>query len=162
MRVLTQPARIRSIGAMATSFPIYAPSRYAGTSEPVKRPKEFACFSYDENHEWCLGDKSLKWYYPPRLGVDLKKGYDKFIKHDNTTDPHLDGLLKTVMMHERTTNEAIDAHIVTWRGMMTKVPSPNPLFVWHTAHRLTLSSRSWLHLMITSRERAVSLLLSSF
>ncbi|KXX73728.1 Decapping nuclease RAI1 [Madurella mycetomatis] len=68
---------------MAASFPIYAPSRYAG--------------------------------------INLKKGYDKFIKHDDTVDEHLDGLLKTVMMHERTTNEAIDAHIVTWRGMMTKI-----------------------------------------
>jgi RAT1-interacting protein len=64
----------------------------------------------------------LKWYYPPDLGTDLSNGADdKFIKHDDRVDEHLDSLLKTVANHEQKTGEPIDAHIVTWRGMLTKV-----------------------------------------
>jgi RAT1-interacting protein len=107
--------------AMALTFPIHGPARYAAASQPVKRPKEFVSFSYDENRNWSLGDKSLKWYYPPNLGADLNKGYDQFISHDDSVDEHLDGLLRAVAKHEEQTNTPIDAHILTWRGMMTKV-----------------------------------------
>jgi hypothetical protein len=85
------------------------------------KPKEFACFSYDSNHEFHLGAASLKWYYPPQLGADLSKGYEQFVKHDDSADEHLDSLLKTIMNHEKETGKPIDAHVVTWRGMMTKV-----------------------------------------
>ena len=50
------------------------------------------------------------------------------MKHDDSADEHLDSLLRTIMDHEKKTQKAIDAEIVTWRGMMTKVgyllPSP--------------------------------------
>jgi RAT1-interacting protein len=46
---------------------------------------------------------------------------DKFIKHDDRVDEHLDSLLKTVANHEQQAGEPIDAHIVTWRGMLSKV-----------------------------------------
>lgn len=83
--------------------------------------QEFACFSYDDQHQFHLGDSSLKWYYPPTLGADLTKGYEGFIKHDDSADEHLDSLLTTIASHEKETGKPIDAHIVTWRGMMTKV-----------------------------------------
>jgi hypothetical protein len=108
----------------AASFRILPVERFEGESEPVKRPKEFACFSYDENHQFHLGDRSLKWYYDPRVGANLSKGFDQFVKHDDSVDEHLDSLLETIASHEKETGEAIDAHIVTWRGMMTKVCSP--------------------------------------
>jgi RAT1-interacting protein len=83
--------------------------------------QEFACFSYDKDHKLRLDDSSLKWYYPPDLGVNLSNGFDKFIQHDDSVDEHLDSLLTTIANHEQKTGEPIDAHIVTWRGMMTKV-----------------------------------------
>lgn len=83
--------------------------------------QEFACFSYDENHEFHLDDSSLKYYYTPRLGADLSKGFDTFEKLDDTGDDHLDSLLKTIIAHEQETGKKIDANVVTWRGMMTKV-----------------------------------------
>jgi RAT1-interacting protein len=83
--------------------------------------QEFACFSYDENHEFHLDDSSLKYYYTPRLGADLSKGFDTFEKLDDTGDNHLDSLLKTIIAHEQETGKKIDANVVTWRGMMTKV-----------------------------------------
>jgi RAT1-interacting protein len=40
---------------------------------------------------------------------------------DDTGDDHLDSLLKTIAAHEQETGKKIDANVVTWRGMMTKV-----------------------------------------
>jgi len=63
----------------------------------------------------------MKWYYPPTLGADLSNGFEQFEKHDDSADEHLDSLLKTIIAHEQETQSKIDSHIVTWRGMMTKV-----------------------------------------
>lgn len=147
---------------MAVSFHIPLGRQLPHPSEPVKRPKEFACFSYDENRRWWLGDRSLKWYYPTYLGADLKKGYDKFVQHDDSVDEHLDGLLETIAAHEQATNEAIDAHIVTWRGMMTKVSTQKYTVPMVPVALANLGlPRSWPHLMTTSRKRAEPCALSS-
>ncbi|KAF5018212.1 hypothetical protein F66182_9815 [Fusarium sp. NRRL 66182] len=106
---------------MSARFSVQPIGRFAGASQPVKRPKEFACFSYDDNHEYRQDDSSLKYYYTPRLGADLSKGFDTFQKLDDTGDDHLDSLLKTIISHEKETGKKIDANIVTWRGMMTKI-----------------------------------------
>jgi RAT1-interacting protein len=55
------------------------------------------------------------------VGANLSNGYDTFIKHDDAKDEHLDSLLKTIASHEQQTGGPIDAHIVTWRGMLTKI-----------------------------------------
>ncbi|RWA11180.1 hypothetical protein EKO27_g3937 [Xylaria grammica] len=104
-------------------FDIQPVGRFNGESEPVKRPKEFAFFSYDDKHEFHLDDSSLQWYYPPRLGADLSKGFETFDKHDESIDEHLDSLLKTIAAREKEEWKKIDANIVTWRGMMTKIMS---------------------------------------
>ncbi|KAG5943012.1 Protein rai1 [Claviceps sorghi] len=82
---------------------------------------EFACFSYDENHEFRLDDSSIKYYYTPRIGADLSRGFNTFQKLDDSRDEHLDSLLKAIIAHEKETGKKIDAHVVTWRGMMTKI-----------------------------------------
>ncbi|UKZ93925.1 decapping endonuclease targeting mRNA [Trichoderma asperellum] len=106
---------------MASNFSIEPVMRFVGDSQPVKRPKEFACFSYDENHEYRPDDSSIKYYYPPQLGADLSLGFDTFVKHDDSKAEHLDSLLKAIVSHEQETGSKIDANIVTWRGMMTKI-----------------------------------------
>ncbi|KAK0383401.1 hypothetical protein NLU13_9313 [Sarocladium strictum] len=106
---------------MAANFPVQPIGRFAGSSQPVKRPKEFACFSYDAKHQFRLDDSSLKYYYTPRLGADLSQGFDTFIKNDDSKAEHLDSLLKTIAAHEQKTGQKIDANVVTWRGMMTKI-----------------------------------------
>jgi RAT1-interacting protein len=68
-----------------------------------------------------LDDSSIRYYYPPKLGADLSKGYDTFEKLDDTPDDHLDSLLKTIVAHEEKLGKCVAADIVTWRGMMTKV-----------------------------------------
>lgn len=67
----------------------------------------------------------MRYYYPHRLlPVDLSKGFETFDKHDDSGDEHLDSLLKTIISHEQEEGKKIDAQLVTWRGMMTKVPTP--------------------------------------
>ncbi|KAK8066371.1 RAI1 like PD-XK nuclease-domain-containing protein [Apiospora hydei] len=121
---------------MPDLFDIQPIGRFTGESQPLKRPKEFACFSYDDNHEFHLGDSSLRWYYPPQLGADLSQGFESFEKHDDSQDEHLDSLLRAVIAHEQETGKKIDAQVVTWRGMMTKVPTPELL-----RHRTPLTGR---------------------
>jgi len=58
------------------------------------------------------------------LGTDLSQGFDTFDKHDGSRDEHIDSLLKAIVAHEQEEGKKIDSQIVTWRGMMTKVPSP--------------------------------------
>ncbi|KAK0652254.1 RAI1 like PD-XK nuclease-domain-containing protein [Cercophora newfieldiana] len=106
---------------MAATFSMQPLERFAGSNAAIKRPKEFACFSYDQDHKFHLGDSSLKWYYNPEIGTDLSQGFDTFVKHDDSADEHLDSLLETIASHEKETGKAIDAHIVTWRGMLTKI-----------------------------------------
>ncbi|KAI0866023.1 RAI1 like PD-XK nuclease-domain-containing protein [Xylaria cubensis] len=105
------------------TFNIQPIGRFGGQSETVKRPKEIAYFSYDDKHEFRLDDSSLQWYYPPKLGADLSGGFDKFDNHDDSVDEHLDSLLKTIIAHEQEEGKKIDANVVTWRGMMTKIMS---------------------------------------
>lgn len=83
--------------------------------------QEFACFSYDEQHQFHLDDSSLSYYYTPRVGADLSQGFDTFEKQDDSTDEHLEALLKTIMAHEQEQGQKSDANVITWRGMMTKV-----------------------------------------
>lgn len=53
--------------------------------------------------------------------MDLSQGFEKFDKHDDSINERLDSLLKTIMHHEQQTGKKIDAKIVTWRGIITKV-----------------------------------------
>jgi RAT1-interacting protein len=85
--------------------------------------QEIACFSYDDEHQYFPDDRSLRWYYPPQLGADLSKGFDTFKQLDDTADDHLDSLLKTVLALEKEQGAKVEADIITWRGMMTKIMS---------------------------------------
>ena len=86
--------------------------------------QEIAYFSYDDDHQYHRDERSLRYYYPPRLGADLSKGFDTFKQLDDTADDHLDSLLKTIMALEGETGTKCEADIITWRGMMTKVKQP--------------------------------------
>jgi hypothetical protein len=110
--------------------------------------KEFTCFSYDENHKFHQDASSLKYYYTPRLGADLSQGFDTFQKQDDSTDEHLDSLLKAIMAHEQKEGKKIDTNVVTWRGMMTKVLNQLRFMetIGKNTQRLTYR-RSWLLLL---------------
>lgn len=88
--------------------------------------QEIAYFSYDDSHVYHPDASSLRYYYPPRIGADLSRGFDQFQKLDDTADDHLDSLLKTIMLLEKETGSRVTADIITWRGMMTKVGHRSP------------------------------------
>ncbi|PYI23292.1 RAI1-domain-containing protein [Aspergillus violaceofuscus CBS 115571] len=102
-------------------FDIQPIGRFYGASAAIRRPKEIACFSYDDDHEFHLGDSSLKYYYTPQLPADLNRGFESFQKLDDSADEHLDALLDTIMALEQETGNQCEADIITWRGMMTKI-----------------------------------------
>ena len=109
-------------------FSIQPIKRFTGTSLAIKRPREIACFSYDDNREFHLDESSLRYYYPPRLDLensrwlpDLSSGFESFRPLNETKDEHLDALLKTIVDLEQRTGERCRADFVTWRGMMTKI-----------------------------------------
>lgn len=96
--------------------------------------QEIAIFSYDENHTYRPDNSSLQYYYTPRLGQSLSRGYEKFRKFDDSGDEHLDGLLRCLGELEQrelkrlTRHSNIDASsmrktgdVCCWRGIGTKV-----------------------------------------
>ena len=124
-------------------FPIQPIQQFASGTGPgaaIKRPRvilaiehdiddglilqqEIAYFSYDDDHQFHLDERSLRYYYTPTLGADLSKGFDTFQQLDDTADDHLDSLLRTIIDLEGRTDTKCSADIITWRGMMTKVYS---------------------------------------
>jgi len=105
---------------MSSKFEIQPIGRFVGASAAIRRPKEIAYFSYDDQHQFRLDASSIRYYYPPTLGADLSRGFDTFQKLDDATDDHLDSLLKTIIAHEQETGKRVEANLITWRGMMTK------------------------------------------
>ncbi|OJJ38532.1 hypothetical protein ASPWEDRAFT_106393 [Aspergillus wentii DTO 134E9] len=103
------------------AFEIQPAHRFGGSNTAIRRPKEIACFSYDDNHQFHLGESSLRYYYQPRLPADLNRGFDTFQKLDDTGDEHLDALLETIIALEKDTGKKCEADIITWRGMVTKI-----------------------------------------
>ncbi|KAG7008076.1 hypothetical protein G7Y79_00007g022010 [Physcia stellaris] len=89
--------------------------------EGAVRADGSAYFSYDDQHQFHLDERSLRYYYPPTLGADLSKGFNTFQQLDDTADDHLDGLLKTIIDLEQRTGTRCTADFITWRGMMTKI-----------------------------------------
>ncbi|KAL1980855.1 hypothetical protein VTN96DRAFT_3390 [Rasamsonia emersonii] len=103
------------------TFDIQPVNRFAGSNAAIRRPREIAYFSYDDEHRFRLDDSSLRYYYPPNLPADLNRGFDTFQKLDDSADEHLDALLDTIIALEKDTGAKCEADIITWRGMMTKI-----------------------------------------
>ncbi|TKA47989.1 hypothetical protein B0A54_01480 [Friedmanniomyces endolithicus] len=129
---------------MTSTFDLTHLDRFAGTSTSIRRPREFAHFSYDDTHALKpLSAESLSYYYPPVFGApgveehrpELSAGFKTFRQRDDSIDEHLDGLLDTLQAYEEAllvkveggedevevANVRVKADVVTWRGMMTKI-----------------------------------------
>jgi RAT1-interacting protein len=101
-------------------FSIQPVNRFRGASAKIKRPREIAHFSYDDNHEYQADESGINYYVPPPMGADLKDGFETFRHYEDKEDPHLDSLLRA-LMEDKTVKEEVKADFMTWRGMMTKV-----------------------------------------
>ncbi|KAK1819672.1 decapping endonuclease targeting mRNA [Friedmanniomyces endolithicus] len=124
---------------MTSTFDLTHLDRFAGTSTSIRRPREFAHFSYDDTHALKpLSAESLSYYYPPVFGApgveehrpDLSAGFKTFRQRDDSVDEHLDGLLDTLQAYEEAlllkieggedevevANVRVKADVVTWRA----------------------------------------------
>ncbi|KXG51178.1 uncharacterized protein PGRI_067500 [Penicillium griseofulvum] len=104
-----------------STFNIQPLQRFGGANTSIRRPREIACFSYDDQRRFSLGDSSMAYYYTPTLPADLNKGYETFEKLNDVPDEHLDALLDTLVAYEKETEKKCDVDIITWRGMLTKI-----------------------------------------
>ncbi|KAL2216912.1 rai1 protein [Thermoascus aurantiacus ATCC 26904] len=103
------------------TFDIQPINRFAGSNASIRRPREIAYFSYDDEHRFRLDESSLRYYYPPRLPADLNRGFESFQPLDDSADEHLDALLDTIIALEKDAGAKCEADVITWRGMMTKI-----------------------------------------
>ncbi|EUC39731.1 hypothetical protein COCMIDRAFT_10236 [Bipolaris oryzae ATCC 44560] len=102
------------------TFPIQPLNRFRGASATIKRPREIAHFSYDDDHVYQADESGINYYVHPPMGVDLKEGFDTFKHYEDKVDPHLDSLLRALMDNETGKGQP-KADFMTWRGMMTKI-----------------------------------------
>lgn len=109
-----------SSDAPAHTFSIQPLNRFRGASATIKRPRQVAYFSYDDDHVYQADESGINYYVPPPMGVDLKEGFDTFKHYEDKEDPHLDSLLRA-LMDDKMGKGDIKADFMTWRGMMTKV-----------------------------------------
>ncbi|KAI1612175.1 RAI1 like PD-XK nuclease-domain-containing protein [Exophiala viscosa] len=103
------------------TFPIEPLSHFANGDTAIRRPREIAFFSYDEDHKYRQDASSLRYYYPPILPCDLNRGFETFRQLDDSADDHLDGLLEAIIAYEKEKGSKTSVDIITWRGMMTKI-----------------------------------------
>lgn len=113
------------------SFKFHDLTPFQGKSAAVKRPREITEFSFDDDHVcFPLDSRSLRYYFPPDIDVpyvrdrpriDLSAGFTSFRKYDDAADLGLNPLLDTIQQYEEQTKTQLQADVLTWRGMMTKV-----------------------------------------
>lgn len=91
----------------------------------LKQPKEITSFSIDINNHVHFDLRSLNYYYLPESAldkqIDLSSGFKDFIQKDESKPQHLNELLQSIKHGEQLRGEKINADIVTWRGIMTKL-----------------------------------------
>lgn len=120
--------------AQRASFGLSPITQFENTKTNIRRPREIACFSYDDERKLLpLSEASLRYYYPAFFRVpwdqnawkapSLSRGFDTFRQHDQSIDEHLDAMLDTLQAYEEQKGEIVKADVVTWRGMITKVGS---------------------------------------
>ena len=119
----TQQTLVPEHNTATHRFSVQPINRFRGASASIKRPREVAHFSYDDNHEYRDDESSINYYIPPPMGADMREGFETFRHYEDKEDPHLDSLLKAVMKMEMEagSQEKARGDFVTWRGMMTKV-----------------------------------------
>lgn len=112
---------------MMKTFPLNSRAK----TTALKQPKELFSYARDIDggfvyDEKVVKDEHLSYYYLPDASVDkqidLGAGFQNFKKipeEENLGD--FGGLLRAVIDYEKKTNSKVNADIVTFRGLMTKI-----------------------------------------
>lgn len=112
----------------------------SSNAKNIKRPREFAYYSLDQNHKTLpLSIQSLRYSYPCMSSapyefgdlptqaaedvnqISLRQGFTSFNKHDDSVDEHLDAILDTLEAFEIKSGTKVEPDVLMFRGMMTKV-----------------------------------------
>ncbi|CAD6888793.1 unnamed protein product [Tilletia controversa] len=142
---LHPPASTSDEASTSSGLPsLHAPSLTAPLKTPAfQKPACIATFSYDENRGLHHDNQSLGVYHPPPppqfnrdadrgrgrvCGPDLKYGYERWKRRDETVDEHLDSLLIALQHKANLADPEGDqdrdrarADVITWRGIATKL-----------------------------------------
>lgn len=110
-------------------IPVAGPSSYMGRTLQggIQRPTQIASFSYDEQRALHHDDRSQRFYHAPPQHADLNRGFERLVERDDEVNEHLDSLLATLMHGAQVGGDPQadasrrQAHVITWRGMMTKL-----------------------------------------
>ncbi|KAI9317756.1 RAI1 like PD-XK nuclease-domain-containing protein [Dichotomocladium elegans] len=109
-----------------STFPVSSCQSYMGHCPEYKQPVEIQSYSIDGSRRVWFDQRELKYYVPPNIsppGPSLNRGYEKYIKRDESVPEHLDTLLDALTTARQAEPEKniAQANIVTWRGIMTKI-----------------------------------------
>ena len=88
----------------SNNFYVRPLSRFQQNFPYFRKPQEVGYFSHDKERCVKHTKEQLKYYSPPpnpqKVHFDLTKGYDTFIKKDDTVKEYLDDLLKWVVANK--------------------------------------------------------------
>lgn len=112
----------RSLG----TFACFPPSRYqSGPPTTFREPSNVGEFSLDDRRRFHNDASAKKFYYGvgkvdsgSRVEFDLRKGYDTFVKRDESEKEYLDFILRWIAENNFNLS-SVD--FVSWRGLLTKL-----------------------------------------
>lgn len=122
---LPRPVDEEQRSAAVFTIPVEAPAKYQRVLfGGIQKPTQITTFSYDERRTLHHDDRSRRYYHPPPRNADLNYGFERLVERDESIDEHLDSLLNSLMVLGQR-NDDLDqsrrqAHVITWRGMMTR------------------------------------------
>ncbi|KAH7038830.1 hypothetical protein B0J12DRAFT_743917 [Macrophomina phaseolina] len=99
---------------------------FADKPVKMKAPEEVACFSWDENRELHLDDRSMCYYFNPsprdaEKMTNLGDGFENFRQFTAGDSEHLSALLAAIIDKEKRENAKFNVNFVSFRGMMTNL-----------------------------------------
>lgn len=91
----------------------------------ITEPTQICSFSRTETGAIAFDDRSRRFFHEPRLGIDLRAGWDdfytryrghRFIGHPRRVDEILEACLRS----DQAKKQLATADVVTWRGLLSK------------------------------------------
>lgn len=106
-------------GSSSRTFDLPSLSSVVSQQVPFQLPTQIISFSYDEKHVMEFTDSALRYYVEPPQSADLKYGYDRWIRKQDTRG-RLDSLLHAINKVKKDRGSLGQVGLVSWRGTITK------------------------------------------
>jgi RAT1-interacting protein len=119
---VSKPATYHETSPQTLSYPSTQPGSSPTASTPFQKPSLLLTFSYTPEHVQEFTDSALRRFVQPRLGANLKYGYERWIRR-----PDERGRLDPLLMAWSKIQSSMPADpppppmdVVAWRGIITK------------------------------------------